>query len=71
MIQNHRYMVKWYSSVTGEHNETFMHEEQATERLDEVKERQYFDGGLVVDTQGSNPDDFIQHHRDYHANRQA
>lgn len=66
MLQAHRYLLEWHSSVTGEHVETFMHPERARARLEELEERTHFERGWVVDTQTRDADEFAAIHRDYH-----
>jgi len=63
-----RYLVRWRSSVAGEMAEAFSHERRARERLEELRERAYFESGVVVDTEmaGPTPEGFIRKHREFH-----
>lgn len=68
MIDANRYLVQWRSSVTGRHTDSYTHRGRAEERLEEVREREHFEAGAVVDTadQGHSADEFTRKHRSFH-----
>lgn len=73
-VEPNRYQCWWHSEVIGWRVDAYPTPRQANARLEEVQEREYFLGGVVIDmaehltSQEGFPtqQEHEEHHRDFH-----